>query len=133
MDDIIRCEFCGHSLCAGKHEDTASEASVEPAPPTPKAKPKPKPKPKPSAGSTAEFRRKVRPRMLWYKNVREAARCHMLSALPGISTVRAMAILRVFPTFQDLMEASELQIACVPVKNSELGVDLASIIFQVLH
>jgi len=79
--DGVRCNACGSVLCV----DEPKQAVV------------------PLKRPAASNKRKVSPRMLRYHATRAATRVAMLAAIPGIGTARAVAILRAYPTFRELM------------------------------
>ena len=77
--------------------------------------------------------RKVSPKMLRYHATRAATRVAMLAAIPGIGTARAVAILRAYPTFRELVAAKHGQLAGLVVRKSPLGEELAVALHRVLH
>ena len=63
-----------------------------------------------------------------------AVRASMLACIPGIGKSRAEAILRVYPTFRELVAADVDDLAQVVVKtHAQLGKERATAITQVLH
>ena len=56
-----------------------------------------------------------------------------LTSIPGIGTARAVAILRAYPTFRELMAAKHGQLAWLVVRKSPLGEELAVALHRVLH
>ena len=109
--DGVRCNACGSVLCV----DEPKQAAVPPK--------------RPAASTT----RKVSPKMLSYHATRAATRVAMLAAIPGIGTARAVAILRAYPTFRQLMAAKHGQLSGLVVRKSPLGEELAVALHRVLH
>ena len=112
-DDVdgVRCNACGSGLCVDE----------------------PKQAPAPAQRPAASTTRKVSPKMLRYHATRAATRVAMLAAIPGIGTARAVAILRAYPTFRELMAAKHGQLAGLVVRKSPLGEELAVALHRVLH
>ena len=120
--DTVRCNACGSVLCVdgsthGEDEEPAPKQAAVP----------------PNKRAAASTKRRVSPTMLRYRATRAATRVAMLAAIPGIGTTRAMAILRAYPTFRELMAAKHGQLAGLVVKKSPLGEELAVALHRVLH
>ena len=133
IEQAIRCKACGAVWSdGGGLEDEGSDGSVERPLPSSRKNQKPL-RPNRAQSGTSVSKRKVDPLKMEFQATREVARCQMLSVLPGISPAIAMAILRVYPSFDQLMNADVDSLAHIPVKTATLGHERASVLHRVLH
>ena len=78
-----------------------------------------------SSGEQPERRARLQPSALRARAQRLVVRRAMLCQVPGISRVRAEAIVARYPTLRALMAASIVELEAVPIKKSPLGRELA--------
>jgi hypothetical protein len=78
-----------------------------------------------SSGDRPERRARLQPSALRARAQRLVVRRAMLCQVPGISRVRAEAIVARYPTLRALMAASIVELEAVPIKKSPLGRELA--------
>ena len=136
--EMVLCRRCGasveHDIDEHEHED--GELNDQPSPSTdspvaavPAAKAKPDETPNGGSGNPSQAPRERRPRTepsdLVSRAQRLIVRRAILCQVPGISRVRAEAIVGQFPTISALMEASVNELEAIPIKKSKLGRELA--------
>ena len=78
-----------------------------------------------SSGERRERRARLQPSALRARAQRLVVRRAMLCQVPGISRVRAEAIVARYPTLRALMAASIVELEALPIKKSPLGRELA--------
>jgi hypothetical protein len=78
-----------------------------------------------SSGERPERRARLQPSALRARTQRLVVRRAMLCQVPGISRVRAEAIVARYPTLRALMAASTVELEALPIKKSPLGRELA--------
>ena len=104
---------------------------IGPVAPTEAAK-DPSPKPRMSVTSQPTERKpRMLPSALRRHEQRLVVRRAMVCQLPGINRVRAEAIVNKYPTLRALMNATERELAVLPIKKSPLGLELAVAIKRV--
>jgi len=92
----------------------------------------PSPKPRMSVTSQPTERKpRMLPSALRRHEQRLVVRRAMICQLPGINRVRAEAIVNKYPTLRALMNATERELALLPIKKSPLGLELAVAIKRV--
>ena len=132
---MVLCRKCGASVehDGGEHEhkdgDTASPAvatALSKSKATPDATPRSRGN---QVGEPSQTPRERRPRTepsdLVSRDQRLIVRRAILCQVPGISRVRAEAIVGRYPAISDLMEASVNELEAIPIKKSNLGRELA--------
>ena len=139
--EMVLCRRCGasveHDTDEHEHKDSledgelndqpASTASPVAAVSAAKAMPDETPNDEPRNPSQAprERRPRTEPSDLVSRAQRLIVRRAILCQVPGISRVRAEAIVGQYPTISALMEASVNELEAIPIKKSKLGRELA--------
>ena len=133
--EMVLCRRCGASVerDVDEHEHKPASIAIPAATAIPAAKAVPDETPrshrggKPRTPSQAprERRPRTEPSDLVSRAQRLIVRRAILCQVPGISRVRAEAIVGQFPTISALMEAEMEELEAIPIKKSKLGRELA--------